>query len=171
MVASAFLYAIGGKNYSSLKCISLPLSFEHTNIGGSRAVGAMVPALGTRAHLRIAKRIPFDVPDHWTFPLSFIYIYTALARDCTDLRLLNLILPSWLDTSQTNQASKQVGIIRLHNLQRQTAQTQSRLKESMKIRIIKVKKRWTVFSATASAQNATPAVMVQEFVDQGWQAI
>jgi hypothetical protein len=59
---------------------------------------------------------------------------------------------------------------RLSDLQHKIAQVQGSLKESMKIQIMRVKKRRTEVLATASVQNATQAILLQEFKDQGWQA-
>jgi hypothetical protein len=59
---------------------------------------------------------------------------------------------------------------RLSDLQHKIAQAQNSLKESMKIQIMRVKKRLTEVFATSSVQNATRAILLQGFRDEEWQA-
>jgi hypothetical protein len=94
IAANAFPHTIGRDIYHSLNSINLTLPFEVSDRGRHRIVGAIVPALSTRATLRIAIRIPFNVPDSWACTYMFINVCIALGKTCTDLISLDLILPS-----------------------------------------------------------------------------
>ena len=54
------------------------------------------PAVSKRAHVRLAKQIPFNVPEGWTYGSSVKDVYVALGK-CMNLEVLRLVLPRWCD--------------------------------------------------------------------------
>jgi len=99
MVANAFLYTIGANNIKSIKNLTLPMPVVYT-FGAMHTLilrGAIVPAMGTRAILRLAKQMPFDLPDCWMYGSSFYDVCAALGVHCANLQTLNLVLPASLE--------------------------------------------------------------------------
>lgn len=53
-------------------------------------------AVSKRAVVRLAKQIPFNVPDEWGYSSSSRDVYAALGK-CMNLRVVRLVLPKWCD--------------------------------------------------------------------------
>lgn len=169
MVANSFLFTIGRVNPGGIGSITLPMPFEFRLANPHPALSAILPAARSRSVLRLAKQIPFNLPEVWTYKSSFHDVCTALERHCTNLRVLNLVLPAWYDPSHVDHNSKQKMFDRLAGLQNTILTAQERrYLVSFEICILKVRKvaPWTV-----QQHSSKQTVLLQEFRVRGWEDV
>jgi hypothetical protein len=97
LVAAAFMFNVAKFGWQHIRCVTLPFPFR--DLGHGRAQqrwGTVGPAVGKRAVVRLAKQIPFAVPEDWEYEGSVRNVCCALAK-CGTVRVVRLVLPVWLD--------------------------------------------------------------------------
>jgi hypothetical protein len=173
MVANAFLYTIGRENIKCIRSITLPMPFKFHLAKPFPIHGAPMPAVSSKAVLRLAKQIPFEIPAGWEYVPSFYEVCAALSTHCRDLRALNLVLPAWYLPSLIDVVSKKKMLDRLVGLQGHMAATQGHLTRPLSIISIRVSKVNRVLQAYSHAISWEPderqQPLVQEFITRGWQ--
>jgi len=97
MVASAWMFSSEMFGWYYIKCITLPLPVRHTAQGRAQQRRGMIrPTVSKRAVVRLAKQIPFDIPEGWGYESSVKDVCVALGK-CMNLEMLRLVLLGWCD--------------------------------------------------------------------------
>jgi len=112
------MFTSGMFGWHCIRCITLPLPVRHTAQGWAQQRWGMIrPAVSKRAVVRLAKQIPFDVPNGWDYESSVRDVCVALGK-CMNLEILRLVLPRWCDMEVVDEGVREDFVGRIESLRK-----------------------------------------------------
>ena len=166
MVANAFMFTSGMFGWRWIRRITLPLPVRHTAQGRAQQRWGMIrPAVSKRAVVRLAKQIPFVVPDEWKYDSSVRDVCIALGK-CMNLEMLRLVLPRWCDMEVVDEGVLEDFVGRIERLRGVFRQGVSR--KGLKVQVVRVSGVKTSMGVLAMVTEKQGR-FEEECVKKGWE--